>query len=175
MELGDQLFEFELVDESGSALAPSRAFDNYQALLIIFYSSYCKYSQAYLSRFRKIIQNYRSDSLGILFVNTFKGQDDKDESEEQLLEDAKQSNSFVKLVNDEDLALANAFGTNVTPEAFLFGQQQKLVYRGAIDNAWENSELVTRVYLQDALEYSLDGYAIDHPEIKAFGTPLAAY
>lgn len=121
-----------------------------------------------------MIQNYRSDSLGILFVNTFKGEEPKDENEDQLLEDAKESNSFVKLVNDEDLELANAFGTNVTPEAFLFGKGQKLVYRGAIDNAWENPELVTRVYLQDALEYALDGYAIDHPEIKAFGTPLAA-
>jgi hypothetical protein len=42
-----------------------------------------------------------------------------------------------------------------------------LVYKGAIDDCWENEAMVTTVHLEDAIEETLDGMEIDFPEIKA--------
>ena len=44
-----------------------------------------------------------------------------------------------------------------------------MVYKGAIDDSWDNENAVTRVYLEDAIEYTLDGMDIDFPEIPAVG------
>ncbi len=172
MELGEPLFEFELVDEEGQSIAPHKIFDNYDAILFLFYSSYCPYSQAYCNRFRKIIDEYKPDSLGILFINIQNGNNEPSEEEEALIEKAQQNKAFIKLVNDEDKQLAKAFGVQVTPQAFIFDKNKKLAYKGPIDNAWENEELVTRVYLRDALHYTLDGFAVDFPEIEPIGTPV---
>jgi len=59
-----------------------------------------------------------------------------------------------------------------TPEAFLFNSKRELVYRGAIDDSWENAKAVTRVYLEDAIEMSLDGLEVDFPEIQPVGCSI---
>lgn len=173
MELGDQLIQFELVDEEGQSIAPYRMFDTYDGILVIFYSSYCFYCQSYFGRLKKLVDEYKPDSLGFLFINIQNGQENPMEEEEaELIEKAQENKAFIKLVNDEDKQLAEAFGVKVTPEAFIFDKNQKLAYKGPIDNAWEHEELVTRVYLRDALDYTLDGFAVDFPEIDPLGTPI---
>ena len=172
MELEDPLIEFELVDDEGQAIAPHRIFDTYDAILLIFYSSYCPYSQSYYQRLTKIIDEYKPDSLGILFINIPNGEAEPLEEEEALIEKAQSNKAFVKLVHDEEKELAKAFDVTVTPQAFIFDKNKKLAYKGPIDNAWEHEELVTRVYLRDALHYTLDGFAVDFPDIEPTGTPV---
>ncbi len=173
MELGDQLIQFELVDDEGQSIAPYRIFDTYDAILIIFYSSYCDYCQSYFERLKKLIDEYKPDSLGILFINIQNGnQPPRQEEELELIEKAQENKAFIKLVNDEGKQLAGAFDVKVTPEAFIFDKNQQLAYKGPIDNAWEHEELVTRVYLRDALHYTLDGFAVDFPEVEPVGTPV---
>jgi hypothetical protein len=62
-----------------------------------------------------------------------------------------------------------ALGAERTPEVFLFNSKRELVYKGAIDDSWENEATVTSVYLEDAIEYALDGVDIDYPEVPAVG------
>ena len=73
---------------------------------------------------------------------------------------------------DEDQQVLKALGTIRTPEAFLFNSKRELVYKGAIDDSWDNEHAVTRVYLEDALEYTLDGLDVDYPEIPAVGCSI---
>ncbi len=60
-------------------------------------------------------------------------------------------------------------GQRVPPEVFLFNSKRELVYKGAIDDSWENPNMVTTVYLEDALECALDGIDVDYPETPAVG------
>ncbi len=173
MNLGDSLIQFELEDEEGQSIAPYRMFDTYDGILLIFYSSYCPYSQQYFGRLSTIIDEYKPDSLGILFINLLHGESPARENDEQvLLDKAQQHRAFIKLVKDEDQQLAEAMGVTVTPQAFLFDRNQKLAYKGPIDNEPYHEEAVTRVYLKDALDYTLDGFAVDFPEVTPFGTPV---
>lgn len=174
MKLGDKLIQFELEDEEGQSIAPYRMFDTYDGILIIFYSSYCLYSQLYFSRFQKLIDEYKPDSLGILFINLLNGnQSEQAEAEQELIDKAQNHKAFIKLAKDEDKQLAKAMDVQVTPEAFLYDRNQKLAYKGPIDNSPDNEEMVTRVYLKDAIDYTLDGFAVDFPEIQAEGTPVS--
>jgi len=60
----------------------------------------------------------------------------------------------------------------MNPEVFLFNSKRELVYRGAIDDCWDNEAMVSNVYLEDAIENALDGIEVDYPEIPPLGTPI---
>lgn len=57
---------------------------------------------------------------------------------------------------DEDQSVLNAYGAERTPEVFLFDQDRRLVYHGAIDDSREE-EGVTQDYLREAIEAVLAG------------------
>ena len=63
-------------------------------------------------------------------------------------------------------------GATKTPEVFLFNSKRELVYKGAIDDSWDNESTVMSVYLDDAIEYTLDGIDIDYPEVEAEGCSI---
>ena len=72
-------------------------------------------------------------------------------------------------LHDEDQSVVKKLGATRTPEVFVFNSKRELVYKGAIDDNWENEHMVTRVYLEDAIEYTLDGMEPDYTELPAVG------
>jgi hypothetical protein len=46
------------------------------------------------------------------------------------------------------------------------------VYKGVIDDNWENETQVMMAYLEDAIEYCLDGIDIDYPELSPVGCDI---
>jgi hypothetical protein len=75
-------------------------------------------------------------------------------------------------LHDETQEVARTFGAQVNPEVFLFNRKRELVFKGAIDDSWQNEAMATSVYLEEAIEEALDGMEIDFPEIPAVGTPI---
>jgi len=63
-------------------------------------------------------------------------------------------------------------GATRTPEVFLFNSRRELVYHGAVDDSCENENAVMQVYLEDAIEYCLDGLEVDYPEIPPVGCSI---
>lgn len=174
MNLGDKLIQFELEDEEGQSIAPYRMFSTYDGILILFYSSYCRYSQACFNRFYQLIEDYKPDSLGILFVNLLNGeQEEQEEAEHDLIDKAQSHKAFIKLVKDEDKQLAEAMEVQATPQAFLYDHEQKLVYKGAIDDSPDNEAQVKQPYLKDALNQALKGESVKTAEVAPEGTPIS--
>lgn len=142
------------------------------SLLIIVTCNHCPYSRAYWNRIKKLYDRYEEDNLGIITINSNDAKQYPDDSYDNMVKLAKTlGNTFVYL-HDETQEVAIKLGARRTPEAFLFNSQRKLVYRGAIDDSWENEHMVTRVYLEDAIEYTLDGLEVDFPEIPAVGCTI---
>ncbi len=52
---------------------------------------------------------------------------------------------------DENSLLANSFGGQTTPHAFLFDGNMKLAYKGAIDDNSKSADDVKQAYLKDAV------------------------
>jgi peroxiredoxin len=171
MELGSKLVKFELKGTNGGLYSNYSYADRY-ALLIIVTCNHCPYSRAYWNRIQKLYDRYEEDNLGILTVNSNDAEQYPEDSFENMVSMAKQlGNTFIYL-HDETQQLAKDLGATKTPEAFLFNSKRELVYRGAIDDCWDNEHMVTRVYLEDAIEDALDGLEIDFPEIPAVGCSI---
>ena len=75
-------------------------------------------------------------------------------------------------VQDPESKLAYAFGASKTPHVYLFNNQNKLVYRGAIDDNASSASKVDEDFLKNALDQMLEGKKITKPTSKALGCSI---
>jgi len=171
MEIGDKLFKFELLGTNG------KMYNNFQyadrnALLIIVTCNHCPYSRAYWSRIKKLYNRYEEDNLGVMCINSNDVNQYPDDSYENMIKYVKELELPFLYLHDESQEIAKRLGALRTPEAFLFNSKRELVYKGGIDDSWANQHMVTRVYLEDAIECTLDGIEVDYPEMPAHGCSI---
>ncbi|MGB0429483.1 MAG: redoxin domain-containing protein [Bacteroidia bacterium] len=169
MNIGEKLLDFELSDIKGQNVSTKDMYRSF-ALAIIFYSSNCAVCQAYAKRIEKLAVKFENDDLGLILVEGSPNSEFKIESQfEELI--LLPNPGFKRLV-DKGATVAKQFGAKALPEAFLFDRTRKLVYRGAIDDNWKHADFVTRVYLEDAIDYTLDGMSTDFSQTEPVGTPI---
>lgn len=142
------------------------------SLLIIVTCNHCKYAQAYWSRLKQLAKKYEEDSLGIVAICGNDASAYPQDSFENMQQLHKQLALPFPYLHDEQQEVIKKLGAQRTPEAFLFNNKRELVYQGAIDDNWENEAAIMQVYLEDAIEYCLDGLEVDYPEIPAVGCTI---
>lgn len=172
MNIGDKLINFKLEASNGETLSNFAFADKY-AMCLIFVSNTCSYSEAYWNRIIKLADQYEEDSMALVLINSNDETQDANES----LDGMRQKLSQLKAerlvyLKDADQALAKGMGASKTPEVYLFNSKRELVYKGIIDDQWENESQVMMAYLEDAIEYCLDGIDIDYPELPAQGCDI---
>lgn len=174
LQIGDKLPDFKLLGSDGNFYTNFDFADKY-ALAIIFTCNSSPISKAYSKRLIRLFEKYEEDSMGIVGINSNDAAQSPEDDFEHMVNTAEHFNlnemHFLYL-HDETQEVAKTFGAQVNPEVFLFNRTRELVYKGAIDDCWENEAMVTTVHLEDAIEEALDGMEIDFPEIKAEGTPI---
>jgi len=168
METGQKLFNFSLEGTDGKKYTKYDFADKF-ALVIIITCNHCPYAQAYWKRLTKIFARYEDDSLGLVAINPNNEVTYPQDSFENMVRLAEQKNLAFPYLRDHTQNFTHKLGASVTPEAFVFNSKRELVYQGAIDDNWEQPEMVTRVYLEDAIEDALDGVDVDFPYISPRG------
>lgn len=171
MEIGSNLFKFSLKG-TNNKLYDNFAFADRTALVIVVTCNHCPYARAYWKRLIKLYNQFEEDNLGILAINPNDAEAYPADSFEAMKELQKQLKLPFPYLLDEDQKVAKKLKANRTPEVFVYNSKRKLVYKGAIDDNWENENMVTRVFLEDAIEYTLDGMEPDYSEIPAVGCSI---
>lgn len=172
MEIGDKLPNFNLPDHDEQMWSPQEFLDKY-ALLVLFISSESKFSVSYFDRICTLIERYEEDDLAIMVVDVSPEEEYEDFMQCLGQHDLSyQEHTAMEYLLDPEMKVASEFGVEVTPTAFLFNQNRELVYRGPLDDAGENDTIITRVYLQDALENTLDGLEVDFPDVEPYGASV---
>lgn len=171
MQIGDKLNNFSLKSTSGENISNFDFAHNYSLLLIVT-CNHCPTARAYWSRLKKLHTQYEEDSLGIAAVCGNDSDKYPQDSFENMQKLAEELNLPFPYLHDPDQAFIKMLGASRTPEVFVFNRERELVYKGAIDDNWENENAVMLPYLEDAIEYSLDGLEVDYPEIPAVGCSI---
>lgn len=171
MKIGEKLMNFRLPGTDGRTWS-NFDFAERHALLLVITCNHCPYARAYWKRLIRLAQRYEEDNLGIAAICVNDAQQYPDDSFENMQKMAKQLELPFPYLHDESQAMAHELGATRTPEVFLFNSRRELVYRGAIDDCWDNEAAVMRVYLEDAIEYCLDGLEVDYPEVPAVGCSI---
>ncbi len=174
LKIGDKLPSFKLKGFDGKFYTHYDYADKY-ALAVIFTCNSSPISKAYGPRLLKIFERYEDDSFGIVGINSNDSIQSPEDSFEQMQFVAERlglaERNFLYLL-DETQEIAKVFGAKVNPEVFLFNRKRELVYKGAIDDNWQNEAMVMSVYLEDAIDETLDGMEIDFAEIPPVGSEI---
>lgn len=171
MKHGDKLMNFSLKNVDGRMVSNYDFADKY-CLLVIVTSNHCPYAQAYWGRLKKLAERFEEDNLGMLAVCGNDPERYEIDGFEGMQRLHKQMDLPFPYLHDPEQHFLKQLGATRTPEAFLFNNHRELVYSGAIDDNWENEHAVMQVFLEDAIEYSLDGLEVDYPEIEPVGCTI---
>lgn len=171
MNIGDILKPFQLKSTNNQIVSTYDFSDKY-AFLIVVTCNHCPYAQAYWQRLIKLAHTYEEDNLGFIAVNANDPAKQPQDSFENMQQLAKQLRLPFPYLYDENQDIVKQLDAQRTPEVFLFNSKRELVYKGAIDDCWDNESTVMSVYLEDAIEYTLDGIDIDYPEVEAVGCSI---
>ena len=167
VKIGDQLPSFNLkgVDNNQH----SDGDQNGKCLVVIFTCNHCPYAQAYISRISELRSAYSAEDVSIVAINPNDDVMYPQDSFENMIPMADHLGLGALYLRDDSQDIAKAFDAARTPEVFVFGQDRKLEYRGAIDDNWENSSGVSNRYLNDAIDALLQGSNVDNKETGAIG------
>ncbi|MCH2200656.1 MAG: thioredoxin family protein [Fuerstiella sp.] len=141
-----------------------------KVMIVVFTCNECPYSVDYEDRLNTLHRKY-VDSGGqvrLLVVNSNTG------SRESLAEMSKRAEqkqfSFV-YVKDSDQSFARSLGAVYTPECFVFDQDRRLVYKGALDDSTTETNVKVH-YVNDAVTAVLAGAPVKTPEAGARGCAI---
>jgi thioredoxin-related protein len=173
MGIGDKasLTDVKMMDVSGEKVSLADATKK-NGLLVMFSSNTCPFVIAWEGRYTELKNWADRHDVGMIVLNSnYNNRNDVDSFEEMKKRASEQNYNFHYVV-DEESKIANEFGGQTTPHVFLFDQDMKLVYKGAIDDNYKSARDVKNTYAKDAVESLANGKKIAVAETKPVGCSI---
>ncbi|TWT98715.1 thioredoxin family protein [Neorhodopirellula pilleata] len=157
MPLGTSAPDFTLPETDGGTVSLSD-FRDRKALLVIFMCNHCPYVKHVAAQLKLLSDEYMQHGVGIVAINSNDVEAYPDDNFEAMkAEKAARVYGFPYAL-DADQSVAIAYGAACTPDFFLFDADQKLVYRGQLDDSRPKTDLpVTGADLRAALDEAIVG------------------
>jgi len=165
---GDPVPEFALPGVDGKTVRTSDFADR-RLLLVVFWCNHCPYVRAWEGRMVDLGRKYGSRGVGIVLINSNDARAYPDDRLEMMVARAREQGYPFPYLQDETQEVARAFGALVTPHAFLFGPDRRLVFQGKIDDNHQRPDKVTRRYLEEAIDHALEGRPVEPAELPVLG------
>ncbi len=138
-------------------------------LLVLFSCNQCPFVLQWEDRFNGIKAWADENEVGMIVLNSNYQKRNGDDSFEAMQAKAKDKGYRFYYVLDKESRIANAFGGQTTPHAFLFDGDFKLAYKGAIDDNYKSAGEVSQAYLKDAIASIGAGEKVIIAETKPLG------
>lgn len=153
-------------------------FNGDQGTLVIFSACSCPFvigsdeNEGWEARYNGVFDLAQKNNVGMVLVNANEAKRKGADSFENMKKRAKNHKYKMSYLYDTHHKLADAFGAKFTPHVFLFDKNNKLVYKGAIDDNVRSPEAVDEHYLHNALKAIGSGKEIKTKESRAIGCSI---
>lgn len=161
----------KLKDISGKEIA-IKDVKKEHGILVMFSCNTCPYVVKNQQRTIAAGAFAKKMNIGFIVLNSNEALRSDDDSYEAMKTYAKEQKYDWSYVVDKNNAVADAFGANRTPECFLFDNNLKLVYHGAIDDNPSDPSNVTRNHLEEAIKELVAGKEISVKESRSVGCTI---
>lgn len=170
LDIGDTMPDFAELQATDRSRWSASAFDKATVLIVAFTCNRCPYAVDYEDRLNALHEQYRASSgqVRLLVINSNAG---RDESLERMTERSREKKFGFRYVKDEDQSVARSFGAVYTPEFFVFDQERRLAYKGALDDA-TNADEATTGFVTQAVSAILEGKPVETTEVGARGCTI---
>ena len=170
LPLGTAAPEFQLSDVVSGKTISLDTFNDSKALLIMFICQHCPFVKHVQSELAKIGHDYSQQPLGIVAISANDVANYPDDSPEKLKQMAKELNFNFPLCYDESQEVSKAYTAACTPDFFLFDRDNKLVYRGQLDDSRPSTDIpVTGKDLRRAIDAVLNDQKLDFDQKPSIG------
>ena len=169
--LGSRAHDFSLrgVDGQEYSLA---SFRDKRVLVIIFMCNHCPYVKAVLPRLNDLQNQLGERGVQLVGINSNDAVRYPDDSFDNMKKTALEKKISYPYLFDPTQDIAKAYDAVCTPDIYLYGEERTLLYRGRIDDNWEQAEKVTQKDLQTAIESALMGKEMVKEQIPSMGCSI---
>jgi peroxiredoxin len=136
LALGTTAPEFRLKDmTSGTDTFTFSDLKGEKGTLVFFICNHCPFVHHVIEELVRIANDYRVQGLGIIAISSNDVVNYPQDSPELMTEFAFENKFEFPYLYDETQEVAKAYDAACTPDFFLFDNQDKLVYRGQLDDS----------------------------------------
>jgi len=148
------------------------SYRNAKGVVIVFTSNYCPYAKLYEDRILKLAETYQDKGIKFILINPNNPDRSRIEGIQKMAEKAQTKSFEFPYLSDSDQKVADMFGAEKTPEAFLLKNERgtfSVAYKGAIDDNPQVASDVSQKYLQDAIDKILQNSSVRKSDIHPTG------
>lgn len=138
LALGTKAPDFSLPDVRTGQPTSLAKVANGQALLVVFLCAHCPYVHHVQPALAEIGRDYVGRGVAMVGITSNDVMQYPDDAPEATAQFAEKAGFGFPILYDETQAVAQAYTAACTPDFFLFGPDQSLVYRGQIDDSRPN-------------------------------------
>ncbi len=157
--------DFQLTTIDGKPFSLASVAKAHKAVVIMFVSTQCPYSNAYNEEMRDMANAYASK--GVLFVGI---NSNKTEDAAKAVAHAKANGHTFPIMKDPSNKIADLYDAQRTPEVYVVDSTGKLRYHGRITENHEDA--ASSPDLKNALDSLLTGKTVAKTVTKAFGCTI---
>jgi peroxiredoxin len=170
LPLGTPLPRFELPDPRTARLLSSDSLDRTRGTLVMIICNHCPYVVHVLDQITELGRDYAAKGLAIVAISANDVAAYPDDSPEKMAELAEREGWGFPYLYDETQEVARAFDAACTPEFYLFDGDDRLVYRGQMDDSRPQNDVpVTARDLRAAIDALLAGAPVDPDQKPSVG------
>ena len=170
LELGTIAPAFALPDPDGTvfSLRPDE-----QGTLVMFLSNHCPFVKHVREELARIGSEYGPRGIAIYAINSNDVDNYPADRPDRMKEEAATWGYSFPYLYDESQEIAKAYRAACTPDFYLFDADQKLVYRGQLDDSRPgNSKPIDGRDLRAALEAVLSGAPASERQVPSIGCSI---
>jgi len=170
LPLGTKAPDFQLLDVVSGKMISLSTFAGKKALLVMFICKHCPFVKHVQKELAQLGKDYINRDVGIVAISSNDVNNYPDDAPEQLKAMAQELGFTFPLCYDESQEIAKAYTAACTPDFFLVNADQRLVYRGQLDDSRpSNGKPVTGKDLRAALDAVLVGQPVNSEQKPSVG------
>ena len=173
LTIGDKALytDVKMLDVSGEKISLKDA-SRENGIVVLFSCNSCPFVLQWEDRYSDIKAWADKNKVGMIVLNSNHQKRDGDDSYEAMKKHASEKGYNFYYAVDENSLLANSFGGQTTPHAFVFDGEMELVYKGAIDDSYKSADNVKQAYLKEAVASLGNGKKVALSETKPVGCSI---
>ncbi|HAF29796.1 MAG TPA: thioredoxin family protein [Bacteroidales bacterium] len=174
-KVGDLAENFKLKSTKGEFVSLFEYDKATKGAIVIFTCNHCPYAKAYEDRIIDLDQKFREKGYPVIAINPNDPALAPEDSFEKMIERSNEKGFPFPYLLDETQEVYKMYGATRTPHVYLLNRvdnQFNVSYIGTIDDNYKDPSLVTKKYLENAVNALLKGKLPDPNFTKAIGCSI---
>ena len=169
LPLGTKAPDFRLPDTSSKTISLAD-FKAAPALVVVFMCNHCPYVKHMREGLAKLARDYQPKSVAMVGISSNDVANYPDDSPAKMAAEAKSAGYVFSYLYDESQEVAKAYKAACTPDFYVFDKDQRLVYRGQLDDSRPGNGMpVTGKDVRSALDSVLAGKSVSPTQKPSIG------